>query len=167
MRLWPLWTGDDRSFNELVAATVPLIGGYYRISGALGVQYYEAVRRVARVAGLATPRVGTLDTQAVVVGLVVTGRIQTRKALAAGQAPDKAMQTALIRVSGDVTRHVLQGGRDAVMLSSAADPRARGWERITGGSPCDFCAGLAGKVNSDAGGFEAHDHCSCSAAPAF
>lgn len=166
-RLWPLWTGDDQSFNELVAATLPLILAYHRLSSSLAVQYYEALRKAKRITGVPTPQVGVLDAKIVVAGLVVTGRIQTKKALASGQKPDQAMQTALVRMSGNVTRHVLQGGRDAVMLSSAGDKQARGWERITGANPCEFCASLAGKVRSEAGGFEAHDHCSCSAAPAF
>ncbi len=167
MRLWPLWTGDDRSFNGLVAATVPLVGGYYRLSSSFAADYYQAFRRAEKVGGSAIPRLGTLDNEAVVAGLYVTGRIMTRKALAAGQSPGVAMQTALVRVSGNVTRHVLAGGRDTVMLSTAEDKLARGWERVTGGSPCDFCASLAGVVNGEGGGFEAHDHCSCAASPTF
>ena len=170
MRLWPLWEGDDRSFDRLVAATVPLIGGYHRLSSSFAADYYQAFRRAERARADATPVLATLDRARVTAGLVVTGRIMTRKALAAGQSPQAAMQTALVRTSGNVTRHVLTGGRDTVILSTAEDRAARGWERVTGGNACEFCEMLASRgavYSADTGDFQAHDHCACGAAPAY
>lgn len=170
IRLWPLWRGDDQTFQSLVAATLPLIRAHHGVSSSLGLAYFEAFRRAERVAGSARPVIApAVDVEKVVASLVVTGRIQTRKAIAAGQSPQAAMQTALVRVGGSVTRQVLKGGRDALVLSSGEDPRAQGWTRITDGNACDFCTGLAGQVfrGESAAEFEAHDHCGCGAEPSF
>jgi hypothetical protein len=57
---------------------------------------------------------------------------------------------------------------------SRQDPAARGWQRITGGSPCGFCEGLAGieftgsrGPSGDNVAFQAHANCQCSAIPLF
>lgn len=170
MRLWPVWTGDDASFDRLMEATVPLIGGYHRLSASFAADYYQAFRFAEKAAGAATPVLAALDKERVTAGLVVTGRIMTRNALAAGQPLQTAMQTALVRTAGNVTRHVLTGGRDTVILSTAEDRAARGWERVTGGNSCEFCQLLASRgavFSADTADFQAHDHCSCGAAPAY
>jgi hypothetical protein len=57
------------------------------------------------------------------------------------------------------------------MGAMSSDPEARGWQRVTDGSPCAFCAMIAGRgiISKDEGAaaFEAHGHCGCSAEPAF
>lgn len=76
------------------------------------------------------------------------------------------LQTLLI---GGTTRRILNFSRQTVMGSSIADPGARGWQRI-GVGECDFCQMLLdrGAVYSEStADFEAHDHCHCSAEPAW
>lgn len=171
IRLWPLWQGDDRTFNHLVAATVPLVGGFYRLSASVASDYYQAFRRAEKIPGNPTPRLGAIDEDRVTAGLHVTGRIMTRKALLAGQPAEKAMQTALVRTSGSVTRHVLQGGRDTVILSTAEDRQAEGWQRVTKGKACAFCAMLASRggvyKGPDTAAFETHLHCNCGVEPVY
>jgi hypothetical protein len=80
------------------------------------------------------------------------------------------MQAALTRTSGAVARHVLNGGRDALLASVAADRKTVGWIRVTSGDPCPFCAMLAGRgavYAESAADFQSHDHCSCSAEPQY
>jgi hypothetical protein len=170
-RIWPLWQGDERSFQALVAATIPLATTHHRSSSALGSAYYEAFRRSERVGGSPTPRAAApLDAAQVASSLYVTGRVMTSKAIAAGMSPQAAMQAALIRTGGAVSRHVLNGGRDSVLRSIATDRTAQGWVRVTSGEPCPFCAMLAGRgavYAESAADFQAHDHCSCSAEPVY
>lgn len=166
-RVWPLWRGDERSFRDLVAVTLPLAAAHHRTSSSLASAYYSAFRRIEGAGGSPQPRAADpLDRASLTSSLYVTGSVMTRKSIAAGFSPQAARQNALVRVSGALTRHVLSGGRDAVLRSSAADREARGYQRVTGGSPCAFCAVLAtrgavyGESSAD---FQAHDHCSCSA----
>lgn len=171
-RLWPLWQGDQESFGRFVDATLPLVTAYHRASSGLALSYYDAYRRAERVTGDARPvPAPALDLAKVVAGLVVTGRITVGRAILAGQSPQAAMQTALTSVSGSVVRNVMAGGRDVVVLSSGEDPQARGWMRVTDGQPCAFCAMLATRgaayKGQDTAEFQAHDHCGCTAEPAY
>lgn len=70
---------------------------------------------------------------------------------------------------GGLQRRVVNFGRETVMGSALADPRADGWQRVGVGS-CDFCNMLIGRgaVYSEASAdFGSHDNCKCAAAPAF
>lgn len=72
-------------------------------------------------------------------------------------------------ILGGMQRRIANYSRDTIIGSSVADPRARGWQR-TGSGECAFCAMLIGRgtVYSEASAdFASHDHCRCSAVPAF
>ena len=168
--LWPIWHGDAASFQTLVAATLPLVNSYRQASAAYAAAYYTAERLAAGVPGTFAPVLGdAMNPEQVTASLYVTGEVMTGNALAAGQTAEQAMRTALVRTSGAVGRHVLDGGREAVLGSSRADRASRGWVRVVGGAACNFCQLLAGKTgdSEESAGFPAHDHCSCSAAPLF
>lgn len=165
LTLWPLWQDDDASFRRLVDATVPLVRERHRTSSGLAVAYYDAFRAAERPGGRPAPKLATFDPGAVAGTLYVTGRDMTRRALAAGQSPQAAMQTALIRTSGSVGRLALAGGRETLVRTVDADPRASGYERVLSPGACDFCQSLADGTRL--GDFEAHDHCGCSAEPIF
>lgn len=165
-RLWPLWRGDERTFADLVAATIPLVRVHHGTSSALALAYYRAFRDAEDVGGAAAPRRGELAVDHVTSSLYVTGLVMTRKAVGAGYSPQAAMQSALIRTSGAVARHVLNGGREALIRSAASDRQAGGWARVTAGGPCGFCATLAGRgavYSESTSDFRAHDHCACTA----
>lgn len=172
LSLWPVWQGDDDSFATLVVATLVLIRAYHQMSATLASAYFDAFRKAEQVGGFATPRlVDPVDVKRVTSSLYVTGKVMTRKALLAGQSPVQARETAFVRTSGAVTRHVLQGGRDTVVLSTGEDPRALKWARVTTGTPCPFCAMLASRgavfLGHDTAEFEAHDHDLCTAEPHY
>lgn len=85
-----------------------------------------------------------------------------------GGNPDPT--TALHKVSGGLKLVVGNVYRETIMGSSIADPAARGWQRVADGNACDFCVMLEGRgaVYSEAGAdFASHDHCGCTAEPAF
>lgn len=166
--LWPIWTGDQESFQRLVAAAIPLIAVHRSASAAYASTYYQAARLAAGQTSQFNPVVAAaVNEQQITSSLYVTGQVMTGNALAAGQTAEQAMQTALVRTSGAVGRHVLDGGRDTILQSSRADRGSRGWERVVGGGACSFCQMLAGKTGSteESAGFAAHDHCACSAMP--
>lgn len=170
--LWPVWDGEDESFGALVVATLVLIRAYHRVSSVLAASYFDTFRRAEDPGGFARPVLAApVDVENVVAGLQLTGRVMTRKALARGVAPQAARETAFVRASGAVTRHVLQGGRDTLVQSVGEDPRASKWARVTTGTPCAFCAMLASRgavfLGENTAEFEAHDHCSCTAEPHY
>lgn len=81
--------------------------------------------------------------------------------------PDVSAAQSLIL--GGMQRRIMNSDRDTLTISSVADPAATGWQRVGGGS-CEFCAMLIGRgvVYSQASAdFASHDHCHCTAAPAF
>jgi hypothetical protein len=81
--------------------------------------------------------------------------------------PDWARAQMLIR--GGLQLRIANASRYTVAGSSIQDPAAQGWMR-EGSGECAFCDMLIGRgaVYSEAGAdFAAHDHCNCSAVPAF
>lgn len=85
-----------------------------------------------------------------------------------GSDPDPAM--ALSNLFGGLKLDVTNAYIGTIAESSIADPAARGWQRVSDAGACDFCVMLEGRgsVYSEEGAlFGAHDHCGCSAEPAF
>lgn len=78
--------------------------------------------------------------------------------------------TVLTKAQGGLQRIVANAGRDTIAGSSVRDPRAKGWHRVGSGHSCEFCIMLIGRgeVYREATAFfDAHDHCNCSAEPAW
>lgn len=171
-RLWPIWDAADlRSFDLLVEATIPLIDLRRNLSASVAADYYTAFRVAEGVPGSAAARVAdAAPRDQLVTSLYVTGKTQVQRSLRSGFSPQAARQNTFVTMSGAVSRHVLNAGRDTLILSTAADKRARGWRRITDANPCSFCSMLAGRgavYSADTADFQAHDHCGCTAEPTF
>jgi hypothetical protein len=72
-------------------------------------------------------------------------------------------------VEGGTQRRIANFARQTVTESAIADPSAVGWQRVGVGG-CDFCRMLIGRgavYRESTAHFEAHDHCHCTAVPAF
>lgn len=170
IRLWPIWEGDEESFAQMVTAAIVVARAYNGFSAVLAGSYFQSFRLAEEVGGEAATRLaGPIDEAKVTAGLVVTGRDALASALDAG-SPAEARETALVRTSGSISRHVLNGGRETILRSVAEDKEALGWGRVTDGDPCAFCAMLAGRgpvYEEDTVDFEAHDGCGCGAEPVY
>jgi hypothetical protein len=171
LALWPIWEGDEESFGQLAIASLVLVRAYHGLSASVAAGYFQSFRQAEGVDGEAVTRLaGPVDADKVVAGLHVTGRKSVAKSLTAGRTPEDARSAALTRTSGTVTRQVLTGGRETILLSVAEDKDARGWARVTDGDPCAFCALLASRgpvYKADTVDFEAHDACGCAAEPVY
>ena len=169
LALWPTFDIDDidGSWPVLEAALLTLINARHRDSSGLAANYYRSFRDIEGVEGRFEPRLAEPPNPTLVrATLAIVGPILTKKAIARGQR--QPAETMLTRLSGSVSRQVLNGGRSTLVANIAADRQATGWRRITDGNPCSFCAQLAGAVvSADKREFNAHDHCGCSAEPAF
>lgn len=174
LELWPILepTAIDETSPRWMTATRALIGERRRTSEGLASRYLSAFKsaelgRPATVALRTAPLIAEqLDTS-----LRVTGPIALKVLIGRGISPVQAHRAASTQMIGSATRHVLNGGRSAIVGSVAADRDALGWHRVTGASPCAFCAMLASRgpvfKRQRSAAFDAHDHCSCMTEPVY
>jgi hypothetical protein len=172
--LLTLWRGVDvtrlgDTIDVFVRAAVLLAGRDYDTSAALAAQYLSLFREAEGVQALANAVAVAARPNAVAVaadlrGAALKGIIDGRKA---GMGIEQAKANGLIRVTGAMTKQVLAGGRMTIIGSAHVDRAALGWARVTSGDPCTFCRSLAARgpvyKSEKSAGFEAHEHCSCSA----
>lgn len=175
LRLWG--TVDPRDLAATLApftragSTLVLAGR--RASALAASRYYADFRRLERVrgggvfVGIAAPPEAAL----VEGNLRGAGLKGIKTARDAGKTPEQASQNGFVKMAGSASGIVLGGGRDTLMSAVRSDPEAHGWQRVTSGRPCAFCAMIASKgiIAGDeaSAGFEAHGHCGCTAEPAF
>ena len=173
LQVWPAFDPEHAagSWPPVENALLAIIGQRRADSASLAAGYFEAFRAAEHIGGTATPVMSAFDAEAAAraqISLQVTGYVTTER-LRALRRPDPA-RTALVRISGAVTRHVLDGGRETLLGSVRADRRARGWARATSGDPCAFCAMLASRgpvYGERTGDFQSHDHCACGLEPVY
>ncbi|WP_018503074.1 VG15 protein [Parafrankia discariae] len=170
--IWPLFTGSDESFASFTEAAVNLVLQRHSTSSGLASAYYTRFRAAEGVAGEIIPRIAPrIGIGLIQAALFATGLAGTRRAIGAGQTLGEARRTGLVQAAGAASRLVLDGGRRTVDDTVRADPKARGWVRVTSGQPCAFCAMLASRgpaYKSDrTSRFQAHDHCACTSEPVF
>lgn len=170
--IWPLFDGSDTSFAAFTEAAVNLVLARHDASSGLGAAYYSRFRAAEGIAGEVIPRLAPrIGIGLIQAALFATGLAGTRRAIGAGQTPVQARKTGLVQAAGAVSRLVLDGGRRTVDDTVRADPKAKGWVRVTSGQPCAFCAMLASRgpaYKSDrTSRFQAHDHCACTSEPVF
>lgn len=182
IRLWPMWDPDDpASYERFVEAVITLTQARSRDSAALAARYYEMFRdaelpggvhmTMGRAAVLAEPA----SPQQIRVSIDATARATVYRSLGAGYSRQRAMQEGLVRLTGSIGRHVLNGGRDTIIGSAQHDARCLGWARVTDGDPCPFCAMLASRgpvykedtVLKTFAGRKYHDFCGCTAEPVY
>jgi hypothetical protein len=148
-------------------------------SEALAKTTYQRARQAAEVPddGFTPPDADPLDLDRLRARLEVTGPVAFKEAIAAGKSPREAIDAAAVRMAGSMQYLTLEGGRQAMQKAIEEDERATGWSRVTDEDPCAWCAMLAsrGPVYKSAvtagdprqGGNRYHDHCGCTAWPAF
>lgn len=173
LQVWPAFDPEHaaRSWPPVENALLAIIGQRRADSASLAAGYFETFRAAERIGGTAKPVMRAFGAEATArarTSLQVTGYVTAERLTALKHAAPA--RTALVRVSGAVTRHVLDGGRETLLASVRADRRALGWARATSGDPCSFCAMLAsrGPVYAErTGEFQAHDHCACALEPVY
>ena len=170
--LFPAFTMKDidASWLPLEAALMLLITQARTQSSSLARAYYLNFRNAEGIRGPVPvdPPPLPIWEQAAHRSLTVTGPVAAKQAIASGRPQAEAREIALVRLSGSVGRLVLNGGRDTITGMVSAEPQRVGWIRVTSASPCAFCAMFAtrGPIYKETTvGFQAHDHCACTAEP--
>jgi hypothetical protein len=172
-RLWPALDYErlDETFPALAASTSRLVAANGQTSAGLAAGYLREFRREQRVAGTAKIVIAQpLDVEQFATSLRVTSVVIVKKATANGVSAEVAMANAKTETVGALARLVLNAGRSTITASLAEDSRASGYQRVLGGSGCEFCQMLAGRgevYSAETADFEAHDHCGCTAEPVY
>lgn len=203
VRLWPLLDLRrlDATGGEWLRLMVALVLSFRAQSAREASSFYEQVR-AAELPGAEPYRAlwaqsAVTDVDPIRTSLLVTGPVMIKRATAnALRTPpetsgpvdlDRLLRaesaTALERVSGAATRHVLDGARETLRQEGARDGRAVAFTRMSDGDPCYFCALMisrgavyrsqdsAGRAANDRfdgdGIYKFHDHCGCTVVPVF
>jgi len=173
-QIWPLLdpTNLDGSFDRWFGTARPLIAANQAESSRIAANYLRVFKQVEMAGGSAAPisLAERLAAEQAATSLLVTGPVRIKNAMSVGVPLAQAAETAMATSSASAMRLALDGGRTTLMRSIAKDKQAVRWSRVTSAKPCSFCAMLAGRgavYKSDTVQFEAHDHCMCSAEPAY
>lgn len=159
--LWRQVSTPDQARDALRDVLPALVETYGLASATLSADWYDDARDLVEARGRfrAIPAdIGDAGA-ASLAGYGVTPLYQAE--------PD--WRRARVLVKGGLQLRIANASRLTVASSSVEDPAADGWQRQGSGS-CGFCAMLIGRgaVYSEAGAdFASHDHCNCSAVPAF
>lgn len=134
-----------------------LIDTYGAAAATLAADWYDEARAKAGIAGRFT---------AIPADIRDTGA----QALI-GWALDKSQDYTTFRtlIEGGTERRIANFSRLTVTGSAVADPKAAGWQRV-GNGECAWCRFLIGRgavYREATASFAAHDHCRCSAIPAW
>lgn len=159
-----IWTGLD--YDEIITALfdlLPAIVDTWSLgSASLAADWYDDLRQDKAIKGRFTaivPDLGDLGADELAGWASQPLRLI-----------EPNLELAQSRVTGGLQRRIAKGARDTIAISSIEDPQARGWRRVARGNGCPWCQMLAsrGFVYSKASvDFAAHDHCNCTATPAF
>lgn len=162
----------DQTTPEWLDAALVLMQVRRVDSANLAAGYLQAFRLLeAPTAPAFAPIIAAqLDLGAASTSLQVVGPGSIRRAMTAGTNLAKASETAGTNTARAAMRHVLDGGRETITSTVAADPEVTGFRRVTSGGACKFCAALARRgavYSARTARFASHDGCSCSAEPAY
>lgn len=171
----------DRSAPQIIR----LVTRSFDLMRALTTRY---LRRHGAVEGFHIVPVGAeANRDQIETSLRVTGPVEFKRHMRDTGSPDASRRTMETTLTGATQRLVLAGDRETTNATIDASDVIVGYRRVTGGSPCAFCAMLASRgavyksersatrvvgVSGRARGSrqignEYHDHCRCSVLPLY
>lgn len=148
-----------------------LLRQYRSQSAALAGRYVADFRAEAigdRAVAVFAP---ALDVAQAELMLTVSGPIAVKQYVTKGYAVDRSMDMARAGLSLRSQQWALSAGRSTVRETAARDRKARGYRRVTDGSPCAFCAMLvadgASRGEFRSPDFKSHRNCGCTMQPIY
>lgn len=160
--LQALWTQITTAAvaRELLADILPALVDIYGAAAAtLAADWYDELRVQDDITGQFT---------AVAAELPARPRMDALAGWAASTF-DLDPSASLSNSQGGLQRIIADAGRQTIVGSSLADPKARGWQRSASGG-CGFCQMLASRgavYTKSSVDFGSHDNCHCTAVPAW
>lgn len=174
--LWPLLDLEnlDVTFERWLRAATPVVQAQRGRSSTLAANYlatFRALELGVKVPPASPVLAAPAPTRALARSLLVTGPLSVKRNMTRGIPLAKANELALAASSRAAMRHVLNGGRETILATTAKDRRSSGrYARVTSAKACAFCDLLASRgavYSADTADFAAHDGCSCSAEPEY
>lgn len=167
----------DGTVPEWLTVTTRVVQAQRDQSARLAGAYMQAFRAVEIDAPPVPVTLAAVPDEAVATSLLTTGPYRLRHQLAIGTAVDMAVEQAIAASIAAAIRHILNGGRDTIHDTARDDPRSVGWMRVTGSSPCAWCAMIASRgpvywtrataTAATAPAHRGHDACRCSIEPMY
>lgn len=173
--VWPVLdlTDLDGTFDKWFALAAPVVRAQRTASARLAGNYLTVYRslEVGHDKSFHPVLSELVPAEKLATSLRVTGPISLKSNVGRGMLLEEAARIADEGAARAGSRLALEGGRDTLMESIAADPRALRWSRVvTSDKPCEFCLMLADRgavYSADTVEFQAHDGCSCMAEPGY
>ena len=159
--LWRTVTNADEARAALLEILPDLCDTYGSAASTLAADWYDETRDGLKVAGRFTAITADLGD--------LGGDVLARWGISPLFSAEPNWAAAQALIAGGLQRRIANASRSTITGSAIADPKAIGWQRI-GNGDCAFCEAMVarGAVYSEAtADFAAHDHCQCSASPAF
>ena len=171
---WDLLDLDrlDATRAQWLAHAVEIVSSHQALAADVAAEFCQDWAQVFTGRGMDVLRPGLQADHVIreiTTALDARGPAGIKDRIAKGISPPAAARAAREAVKAAGARRVREADRQTVMRSVAADPRATGWRRITHGG-CKFCNMLAGRgevYTADTVRFASHDHCRCTAVPAY
>ena len=171
---WDLLDLDrlDATRAQWLAHAVEIVSSHQALAADVAAEFCQDWAQVFTGRGMDVLRPGLQADHVIreiTTALDAQGPAGIKDRIAKGVSPPAAARAAREAVKAAGARRVREADRQTVMRSAAADPRATGWRRITHGG-CKFCNMLAGRgevYTADTVRFASHDHCRCTAVPAY
>ena len=151
----------ERVRDELLDFVPVLVQAYGESAAALAADWYDEMRAAARAPGRFTADMDVPDETEAVEATV-------RRASAALFTDTPA--DALVAIQSKAGKYALNGARQTVMHSTAHDPAASGWKRVTRSGACRLCRMLEGRggvYKESTAHFASHGDCNCAAVPSW
>lgn len=157
--LAPVWTVDRGDLADaLMDAVPPVLDRYATIAGAVAADAYEVARESADVRG---------GFDATVAPLRAFGE---ESLVWWGLSGGATLDTARTLIEGGVQKRIVNAANETFTENVFRDPAAAGWQRVTRPGGCRFCQMVAGRgavYRRATADFACHEHCYCSATPAW
>lgn len=173
-KLWPAFDPTDisGSWNVIEPLLVQLIQSRRPLSATIAANYLDSFRDAEDIPGTAKPVLdGGLTADEIIPNLRLLGPSSAKRLASQGDDDSLISSTTFSNVEGEMSRQILNGGRQTILDTVSNDSQAVGYSRVSDGDPCAFCAMLCGRgavYNSEeSGSFEAHRNCYCSAEPVY
>lgn len=167
---WPLIDPADvkASGRAWLSVAAPAVQAQRQRSAQMAAAYLRAHRTLELGEPFDPVLADSAPSRQVATSLLVTGVYGLLANIRRGLTPERSASIAQGAAAGAAMRLALNGGRETITATVKADPRGRGYRRVTSGKACSWCSMLAGRgaVYGEASvNFDAHDHCSCSGEP--
>lgn len=161
----------EATFDRFLSVVLPIIQSQRAQSAALASAYLTTFQalEIGSDRPFTPVLVGDAPVEQVQTVMLVTGPIALRDRMTR-MTEQAAVSMTAAGLAGAGMRLVLGAGRETITGTIQADPRAKGYERVTSGNSCDFCEMLAGRgavYGAASADFEAHARCNCSAQPVY